>query len=187
MRLATSALRILDFDIENRPLSYLGQDFTTGEVTSIAWKWIGDRSPYHAVLLGIDPLEEMLERFRLAYNAADMVTGHYIRKHDLPVLNGALLEWGHEPLEQKLSQDTKLDLRKQRYQSASQENLAEMLGIPAPKIHMNTPRWRKANRLTPDGIELTRRRAVGDVKQHIALRRKLLEMDWLGAPRVWRP
>ena len=32
-------MRVLDFDIENRPLSYLGSDFTTAEVTAIAWAW----------------------------------------------------------------------------------------------------------------------------------------------------
>ena len=37
-RIGVSArpLRVLDFDIENRPLSYLGSDFTTAEVTAIA-------------------------------------------------------------------------------------------------------------------------------------------------------
>jgi hypothetical protein len=31
---------------------------------------------------------------QVLYNAADIVTGHYIKKFDLPILNGALFEHG---------------------------------------------------------------------------------------------
>src|SRR5690606_12970728 len=34
-------MRILDFDLENRPLSYLGEDWTSAEITAIGWSWIG--------------------------------------------------------------------------------------------------------------------------------------------------
>jgi len=54
-------------------------------------------------------------------------------------------------------------------------------------VNLGQTDWREANRLTPEGIDKTRRRCVGDVKQHIALRRELLKRDWLKAPRVWRP
>lgn len=211
MKWSGGGLRVLDFDCENRPLSYLGGDFTTGEVTAIAWQFIGEPRTAHVALLGVqcqhevytgdlftlgehrtcgeyhngESLEDMLAAFAQVYDEADMVTGHYIRGHDLPVLNGALLELGRAPLGDKLTHDTKLDLVSRRYISASQENLAEMLGVRAPKVHMNTPRWREANRLTPRGLELTRKRAVGDVRQHIELRRRLLSMGALGRPRMW--
>src|SRR5690348_4789906 len=83
---------ILDFDIENRPLSYLGMDFTTSEITAIACKWIDQPgSPTSTVtswLLGEDDPIRMLEQFSEVYAAADLVTGHYIRNHDLPIING---------------------------------------------------------------------------------------------------
>lgn len=180
-------LRVLDFDIENRPLSYLGQDFTTGEPTAIAAGWSGVRSPVRVWVLGEDSLEEMLEGFRELYDEAGMVTGHYIRNHDLPVLNGAMLELGLPPLAPKLTSDTKNDLLKMRHFSKSQESLAEALGIPASKYHMSQPKWREANRLTPEGIELTKKRVVGDVKQHRHLRVKLAGLGYLGGPREWRP
>lgn len=182
-----SKLKILDFDIENRPLSYLGMDFTTEEITAIAYCFVSEKKSMKCGLLGIDTTQDIMEGFVSAYNEADMVTGHYIRAHDLPIINGTLLELGMAPLEPKLTQDTKLDLLKRKTVSASQENLAEMLGLPAPKVHMNTPRWRDANRLTPQGIALTKKRAEGDVIQHMQLRAKLVELGWLGPPKVWRP
>jgi hypothetical protein len=35
-------LRVLDFDIENRPLSYWYDGKSTAEITAIAWWWIGE-------------------------------------------------------------------------------------------------------------------------------------------------
>jgi len=190
--------RILDFDIENRPLAYLGGDFTTGEITAIAWQFVDDPDSAQCYALGVtcqhgncrsvhngESYEDMLAMFVHVYDEADLVTGHYIRGHDLPVINGALLELGRAPLGDKLTHDTKLDLVSRRYLSASQENLAETLGVEAPKIHMNNARWREANRLTADGIEITRKRAIGDVRQHIQLRRRLLEVGALRPPKMW--
>jgi hypothetical protein len=183
-----SKLKILDFDIENRPLAYLGQDFTTSEITAIAACFVGEPRTMQCWLLGQDEPLAMLELFRKMYNEADMVTGHYIRMHDLPKVNGSLIENGREPLADKLTCDTKLDLVRHGNEiSASQENLCTMLGIPAPKSHMSNAMWREANRLTPKGLKFTRDRAVGDVIQHMALRKALIERDLLGPPKVWRP
>ena len=89
---------VLDFDIENRPLAYLGPDFTTGEITAIAVSWIPGITEVR--LLGETSLPEMLSWFLSFYDAADLVTGHYILGHDLPVINGALLEQSMKPLSQ---------------------------------------------------------------------------------------
>lgn len=179
-------LRWLDFDLENRPLSYAGNDWTTAEVTAIAASWL-DQKKVHCWLLGRDDPETMLREFVELYNEAGGVTGHYIRKHDLPILNGALLEYGMPPLGAKLTCDTCLDLVKKKDMSASQESLSEMYGLSHPKEHMSQPKWREANRLTEAGLKETRRRVVGDVKQHKALRAHMLEAGVLGAPKVWTP
>jgi len=50
---------------------------------------------------------------------------------------------------------------------------------------MSQADWREANRLTPAGIEKTRKRVMGDVVQHMALRRELLKRQWLRAPTLW--
>lgn len=178
---------ILDFDLENRPLSYLGSDYTTGDITAIAWGWADSDEVFCEVQTKDDRSRaRMLRAFVKAYDQADMVTGHFIRGYDLPVINGALMELGMEPLGDKLTCDTKNDLKKRKYISASQENLGAMLGLEAPKVHMNTDLWRQANRLTPEGIELSRERCIGDVIQHKQLRLRLLEMNMLSGPKVWR-
>ena len=179
-------LRTLDLDIENRPLSYLGSDFTTAEITAIACSWY-DSDRVDVWLLGIETQEQMLAEFVVRYEQADLATGHFLRVHDLPIINGALLEAGLPPLGPKLTSDTKLDLVKRAGISASQENLAEMYGLPHAKAHMSQIAWREANRLTPEGIERTRKRVVDDVLQHKALRRRLIEAGALGPPRVWSP
>jgi hypothetical protein len=184
----SSKIRILDFDLENRPLSYLGNEFTTADVTALAACWVGDLGSMQCWLLGRDDPKVMFEGFRKMYDAADMVTGHYIRMHDLPIINGSMIELGLPCLAEKLTCDTKLDLvRKGPVLSASQENLCELFGLPQPKIHMNTVRWREANRLTPAGLKLAEKRAIGDVIQHMALRRALVARSLLGPPHTWSP
>src|SRR5688572_8235916 len=79
-------LRVLDFDIENRPLSYLGSDFTTAEVTAIAWAWCDSPEDVTVYLLGEHELSFILTSFVEAYRQADLVTGHYITGHDLPMV-----------------------------------------------------------------------------------------------------
>jgi len=179
-------LRVLDLDIENRPLNYAGEDFTFSEITAIAWKFIGEPGPISALCLGEVPHRTMLLGFVAAYVQADMVTGHNIIKHDLRLLNGALLEEGLSPLPPKLVSDTYLHLKRKGGVSGSQESLAHMLNVKSLKVGMSQGAWREANRLTDKGIALTRKRVTADVRQHIQLRRELLKRDWLRAPRVWR-
>ena len=129
----------------------------------------------------------MLQSFREAWDEADIATGHNIIRHDLPLVNAMLLEGGLPPLHPKLVCDTWAHLKKRSSGFASQETLAGMLGIKAPKVGMGTPAWREANRLTPEGVERAMARAVGDVRQHIQLRKELLARNWLNPPRLWSP
>jgi hypothetical protein len=180
------APRILDFDIENRPLSYLGSDFTTSEITAIAWGF-ADRSDESvaSVLLGEYTVFEMLSIFVATYEAADIVTGHYILGHDLPIINGALLENGMKPLGPKLVSDTKVHLVGGKGVSKSQESLADLLGVEAEKYHMTQAKWRSANRLTPEGLAETRTRVEGDVIQHKRMRAELVRGGYLRRPVLW--
>lgn len=194
----TELLRILDFDLENRPLSYLGQDWTSAEITAAAWSWI-DVDKVETLLLTADGYyvdtngsrhlpQYALGQFRDLLINADIVTGHYIRKHDLPILNAAFMEYGIDPLPSLLVQDTQQDLVRRKDLSASQENLAAMFHLPEPKHHMTQTEWREANRLfSDDKLELSRRRVVGDVVQHKALRAELLRRNLLRPPRRWSP
>lgn len=187
MRLRSAGkLRILDFDIENRPLTYGGMDFTFSDVTAIAAGW-ADEKKVHCWALGPSSYEEMLGEFMVLFDQADIVTGHYIRGHDLPIINGGLIEFKLPALREKLTSDTKLDLVKRKGISASQESLSDMLGVPAPKIQMSQAKWREGNRLTAAGIAYTKERVIGDIRQHKQLRCALIEAGLLGAPRMWYP
>lgn len=183
---SSKPLRILDFDLENRPLTYLGQDFTTADVTAVAAGW-ADQKKVHVWCLGEVTAAVMLAGFKALYDEADVVTGHFIRNHDLPLINGALIEYGLPTLGPKLTSDTKNDLVRRKGVSVSQEALADMLGVTAPKEGMSQKHWRAANRLTPNGIQETKRRVVGDVRQHKELRARLAAAGLLGPPKVWRP
>lgn len=177
--------RVLDFDIENRPLSYLGSDFTTAEVTAIAWAWT-DSPDATVFLLGERDLPFILTSFLDVYQQADLVTGHYITGHDLPMINGALMECRMAPLPDKMVQDTKTHLIRSKGLSLSQESLSAMFRLEHGKVQMNQSKWRAANRLTPEGLAEVRQRVTGDVRQHIALRRELLESGYLAPPKMWR-
>ena len=192
-KVTLEAMKILDFDIENRPLAYWYDGNTTGEITAIAWAW--DPSPenlIHFNTLKPPPMHEesmgiMLKEFKQVYDEADMVTGHYIRVHDLPIINAHMIEFGLESLGPKLVQDTKIDLVRKSQLQSSQLALSAMLDVKAEKPRMDNQRWRDANRLTPTGIENTVKRVTGDVRQHMEMRRALLEHKLLHAPKVWVP
>lgn len=180
-------LRILDFDVEARPLHWISGDYVSKEITAIAWAWTDRPNDVTCYLLGEVEPEEMLTRFVEAYNRADMVTGHFIRGYDLPMVNGALTEYRMTALSKKMSHDTKIDLLRRQGLSSSQENLGVMLGLHHPKVQMDQSKWRSANRLTPEGLKQVRARVVGDVTQHIEMRAKLLELGYLGPPVMWEP
>jgi hypothetical protein len=180
-------IRILDFDIETRKIGFhIGGKFNPDgcEPIAIAWSWGGAVKVKQLV---VNTADNMLASFVLAYRAADMVTGHYIRKFDLPIINGALMERGWLPLPAKMTCDTKNDLITKAGWSSSQENISDMFELLEDKYHMNDTRWREATRLTPKGVAHTRVRVVNDVKQHMELRRVLLDLGYLGDPKVWKP
>lgn len=197
MRLTTSRrVLILDFDCECRPIAWYGGDWVTKQPTAIAWQFIGGRGPLGGTRVAaigesgfsenvLEEEAEMLGLFREAYDAADIVTGHYIRGFDLPLLNGALMRLGLPLLSAKLTQDTKLDLVRGQGISKSQQNLGAMFELEHPKVPMNTALWAEANMLTSAGIAATKKRVIGDVRQHIEMRSVMLERDLLGPVRVW--
>lgn len=183
------SLKVLDFDIENRPLTYWSDRRPSAEITAIASCWLNDVTTMRIDVLTvfIDSDVHMLENFVARYNEADMVTGHNIRKHDLPMINGALVELGMDPLQPKLTSDTYLDFVKHGDISVAQESLAEIMGIAVAKVHMTQNDWREANRLTEVGISKTKKRATIDVLQHMYMREELLRRGLLKSPKLWAP
>jgi DNA polymerase elongation subunit (family B) len=157
------------------------------QITAIAWGWVDSAKVDHALLAqDLSNEQSMLEQFLEAYNEADIVTGHYIRRHDLPLLNDHCMRYGWGLLKPKLTQDTK-DLPSVKALGLSQENLSTLYELDAQKYHMNGRKWAAANSLTPQGVKEARTRVVMDVRQHKALRAKLLDLGYLKSPRMWSP
>ena len=132
-------------------------------------------------------MQLMLGRFRQLWDEADVVTGHYIRKFDIPILQGSLFEFGFPLLDQKLVVDTKVDLVDIAGMSLSQENLASLKELEESKFHMHDNWWRKVARLQPEGLKLAKERVVKDVIQHQNLRVALAESGALNPPSLWTP
>lgn len=183
-------LRILGFDIENKPLAYLGEGFTTAKITAIAACWADQPKSmtYWWIPMGKDnEAIRVLESFRELYNQADIVTGHYIRKHDLPHINGAMMRYGLAPLDQKNTIDTKSDWFRKKDISAKLENLLKYYGIPHSKAHISAAEWEAANDGDMRGLKKLKQRCVGDVRAQLALYKKMATLGHLSASKVWRP
>jgi DNA polymerase elongation subunit (family B) len=156
------------------------------QITAIAWSWVGEDT-VHCVTLRQDLKNEraMHAQFLAAYALADVVTGHNIRRHDLPLLNDHAIRFGWK-LPRILTQDT-MEIGAVKGLGKSQDNLAVTLGLTAEKHHMAGADWREANALTPEGNAKTRKRVIDDVLQHKALREELIRRGALRPPRLWRP
>ncbi len=184
--------RILDFDIENMPLTYYAPDYPTAFITAIAWAFTDE--PKNVRVRAIkdirndDEYADMLFDFWFDYMEADMVTGHYIRKHDLPIINGAMIEQGfYGGLDAKLTSDTKNDLVRFSAIPKNQEFLEAMLGTTVQKLNMTQYDWRAANRFSEAGVAKTIKRVTSDVRGHMQMRAELIDRGLLRAPRMWRP
>lgn len=177
--------RILSFDLENRPLSYWYGDVTTSEITAIGWSWNNPNKVEVRALPEVNP-KDMLMEFWEVYNSADLVTGHYIRRHDLPLLNAGLMEYKLPILPSKQTHDTKLDLARRGGQPATLAHLGELYGIEVPKYGMSQQMWRTANRLNDPGfVEYAKKRVSSDVALQILVREALIEEGVLRPPSMW--
>jgi hypothetical protein len=184
----------LCFDLENRPLAYWYDGETTSQITAFGFKW-ADEKKVHVALLRPDGTyayedkvigaEKAHNLFRLTLEQAALVYGHNIRRHDLPMFQAWLLRLGLPPLPRLLTSDTYKDYPRRAGLSVSLENLAAMYGLPGKKFSMSQSDWEDANRLTDSGLELARKRVASDVILQERLRKKLLELGLLGAPRMW--
>lgn len=180
-------LKVLDFDSECRPMHY-SEWRAESQITAIAWSWVGQKTVHCRVLeQDLSNERSMLAEFLDAYNRADCVTGHYLRKHDLPLLTDHCMRLGFPLPKRVLVSDTMLDLPQVKGLGKSQENLAVTFGVDAAKHHMTGAQWRVANALDPAGRAASRKRVVDDVIQNKQLRSMLLERGLLRAPTTWGP
>lgn len=177
--------RVLAFDIENKPISYNGE-FPTAHITAIAACWADNPDFMHYWPVAWSNYRQALEAFRRLYDEADLVIGHYIRRHDLPIINGRMMTGGLAPLGDKLTSDTKLDWLKKSSVSASLENMLKYYGIEHTKAHVSVAEWESINEGDPRGLALLKARCTGDVAAQVALHKRLVELGHLSAPKIWR-
>jgi hypothetical protein len=191
MRFSLEPTRILDFDWECKPGFWIGGDYVTKIVTACASMFVGEETePVVDVAVRVGVAGErdrirMLKRFVKRYNEADVVTGHYIRAFDLPLVNSALIRLGLEPLGNKMTHDTKLDMVKRSGLSTSQENLGALFELNHPKVQMNEPLWVSSIHGQKKALEGLVDRVAGDVLQHVELRAEMMRRGLLGPPRRW--
>lgn len=194
MLILKQKLRILDLDVECRPMAWYGGDWVTKEVTAYAWRFADEPeestrywllTPSKTWASHQSKKEKGLRQFIRDYDKADIVTGHYIRGFDLPLINGTCVRLGVHPLSPKMSHDTKTDLVRMSGLSKSQENLAAYFDLKHEKQKMNTHIWEMGNSLVEEGRAETLRRVVGDVDQHIEFRESLLARHALQPASVW--
>jgi hypothetical protein len=178
-------LHILDIDVECLPGHWIAADYVSKIITAVAWKWIDEGDPVTVLTHYDREPADMAGMLAAVIERADVVAGHFIRGFDLPLLNGNLLRAGQGPLSPVLAHDTKLDLTKTHGRSLSQRNLAMQLGVSKPKIDVTLPEWEAFNTRAPGARDKGIERVAGDVLQNIDMRKRLIEMDWLGAPKRW--
>jgi len=180
-------LAVLDFDTECRPMHY--SDYRPeSQITAIAWSWVGsDKVQCRVLEQNLSNERSMLEAFLRAFNKADVVTGHYIRKHDLPLLVEHCMHLGI-PLPKRVEvSDTMLDFRQTKGLGKSQANLSATFGLSAEKHNMTGATWREANKITAAGRAQARKRVVDDVIQNKEWRAFAIANGWLGPPKTWSP
>lgn len=185
IEVATRPMRVLNFDTECRPMHY-SEWRPESQITAYAWSWMDEEHVESRVLnQNLSNEKKILAEFLAAVADADMVVGHYIRRHDLPLINDHAVRFGLEPIRHILVQDTKTDLIKAKGMGLSQENLSLEFGLTAEKHGMAGALWRRANSLAKGGREEALKRVVSDVRQNKELYHELRRRGMLKAPRYW--
>jgi DNA polymerase elongation subunit (family B) len=182
--------RILDFDIETIAAGFADPEWVPQKITCVAWSWIGtdvveSRVCGPAGLFGKPQLRaKMLAPLLKALGEADMVTGHNIRRFDLPVLQAEVMRLGLPSLPVVLAQDT-IKLRTSKGFKKGQDVLGRLYRIADEKLSLDWQAWQDA--YDEDGWQTIRDRAESDVAMHKQLRAALIELDYLKEPRRWSP
>lgn len=174
-------LRLLFYDIENKPGTYGPGDYTHPKVTAIGCQFL-DEKKGRAWCLRRDVPDSLLvcaKEFRSHWEQADVVAGHNIRRHDRKILDGLYMALGLSLLPQRRTIDTYLDMPKMAGLSRSLENLADRWGCPVKKLKLSEYDWERAYDGQPEGVELMRKRVLSDVEINIWLFEELRRRELL--------
>ena len=182
--------RILDFDVETVAAGFADPEWVPQKITCVAWSWIGSDDVETRVCgpKGIFGRPEkraaMLRPLVAAIRQADMVTGHNIRRFDLPIVNSECLRLGLDPLPRLLVQDTIRIVRTKGFKKG-QDNLGRVLEVEERKLSLDWQAWQDA--YDEPGWKTVRARAAQDVRQHKLIRAEMIGRGWLRDPVTWTP
>ncbi len=184
------SLRILDFDTESVAAGFADPQWVPQKITCCAWSWIGS-DEIEATISTSEGLFRRPERRRkmllpllLAINEADMVTGHNLIRHDLPILMAECRRLGLPDLPDLLVQDT-MRLGKTKGFKKGQDNLIALTDGPVQKLSLSWQEWQDA--YEEKGWATVVERCKTDVEGHKLLRQEMLERGWLKDAVRWRP
>ncbi len=161
------------------------------KITCVAWGWVGED---HVEVRSCGPdgiygpaakrlRRAMLKPLLLAIREADMVTGHNLIRHDLPLLRTECLRLGLRTIDSVLVSDT-IKLGKLKGYKKGQDNIAALKGVDEQKLALNWQQWDDA--YCEVGWPLIRERCRSDVVSHKQIRLELIEDGSLKPPVRWR-
>jgi hypothetical protein len=153
---------------------------------SLASKVDGDSKSVRYVAPGFHAAD--LEEFIAPLLEPDViVVTHNGPRYDLPFISGTRMRLSGKSLPPLRVSDTYAHLPKRGSAfSASLGNMSQRFGA-VPKGSMSEYDWEQAYNGVPEFLTKLRKYNIGDVNATLALRRKLVELGLLGAPRIWKP
>ena len=182
-------LRILDFDTENVPGFYWYDGATTDLLDTIAWSWMDETDVEVETITNFhvnfrDPTTSLTfpasgyVRFKEVVESADIVTGHNILRHDIPLLNATGLRLGEPQIRWPRTVDTLQFLRNMGLKGfpKGQEYLADHFGVGERKMHVGLYTWERAARGDLEARGVVIERCVSDVISHKELYRELMQL-----------
>lgn len=179
MNLVAKSGRVLDFDTENVPGFYWYDDKTTDFLHTVAWCWVDNPKLVEYLTTYWDPKRGLVMQdlgpFLAALSQADAVTGHNIKRHDIPLTNGHALRYGLKPIAWPAPLDTLQMFPKTGGISKSQENLAALYDLAEQKMRVPLPVWERASRGEPAASKIVVDRCISDVRGHAELYTKIRE------------
>lgn len=185
-----TAHNILDFDMESVAAGFADPMWVPQKITCVAWGWSDEhrvevRSCGPGGIVGPAAKElrrEMLAPLLEAIRYADIVTGHNLCRHDLPLLRAECLRLGLEPVNRVWVSDT-IKLGKLKGYKKGQDNIAALKGVDEQKMALNWQQWDDA--YDEIGWPKIRARCRSDVISHRQIRLKLIEDGSLKRPVRW--
>lgn len=185
----TRELRILDFDMESLAAGFADPEWVPQKITCIAWSWVGyeEVNSVISTQMGFfipEIRKTMLAAFMPVYEQADMVTGHNLLRHDLPLLNAECMRLGLEKPSPKLVRDT-MRIGKTKGFKKGQDNIGRLLKTQEEKQAMDWQAWEYA--YEDPTWQRVIDRCESDVVMHKQILEKMIVRDWLRKPVTWTP